>query len=683
MHRHVARRATVLIAAALVMVFASSAAAADRLPTAGALDAATAMTAVVLDGEAGDSISEGHAWTFVDPSKIFVMDLTTSNWLRVTIQSTSSWSIDLRAPDASTLIAGSYENAERAAFASPGHPGLDVNGDGRGCNTVSGRFTIHEATWGADGKPTVFAATLEQHCEGNAPAMFVELRIGSTWPLAALATSATTPFAFGDQAIGTSSAAQTATYTSAGNADVTITSVGLGASDADQYTIASDTCSGQTLAPGANCVVSVRFAPTKLGLGLASLTVAYQGGHGGLRINLSGNALLSPATNDAIPNAVVVGSVPFHHVADASLITADPSDPACLSHGPTAWYLFAPTVTSQYEASTAGSSFATVLCVFKGSPGSLTLIESNDDWNGFQQSRVLFPAVIGTTYYLMVGAQEGYPPATLEFTLTVGPPDAVVSASGVGVNLSKFYPYRDSYKDSVLVRGTLGEWATVKIDVYNTLTNSKVRTFDLGLRRGAYGQAWNGRTAAGARVPATKYKVVQTLQDQLGNKLVAVAYTTISWKRLYTLSGSKTLYGAQYSFHGDPGNGTISTRSAFYRGIKIKSGASWVGLGYKFSLPAATVYKSVTFKVLGKSPNGDKAWEAVWNPSYGSYLIVESYDLAKQIGPSYKWWSTSGNLASHQRSRVARAIVMAINDGSSVTFDVSKVRIVYTYGVLR
>ncbi|TMF34434.1 MAG: choice-of-anchor D domain-containing protein [Chloroflexi bacterium] len=680
MHRHVARRATALIAMGLAASIATPAAAADRLPTAGALDAPTAITAVVLDGEVGDYISQGHTWTFVDPSKIFVTDLTTPGWLRVSVQ--SSWWIDVRAPDASTLVPGTYENAERASFASPGHPGLDVYGDGRGCNTVSGRFTVHEATWGLDGKPTVFSATLEQHCEGGAPALFVELRIGSTRPLAAL-TADTTALAFGDQAIGTSSAPQTATYTSAGNADVTIASVGLVFSDADQYTIATDTCSGQTLAPGATCSVSVRFAPTRLAFVLASLDVAYQGVHDGVRVNLQGNPILGPASNDAIANAVVVDSVPFHHVADASLVTTDPSDPACLSHGPTAWYRFTPTVTTQYEASTAASLFATVLCVFKGSPGSLTLVEANDDWNGTQQSRVLFPGVIGTTYYLMVGAQAGYPPSILDLTLAVGPPDQVVSATGVGVNTSTFYPYRDAYKDTVLIRGTLGEWATVKVAIYNASTNGKVRAFDLGLRRGAYSVAWNGLTAAGTRVAAARYKVVQTLQDQLGNKLTAVAYTTVSWKRLYTYSGSKTLYGAQYSFHGDPGNGSISTRSAFYRGIKVTSGSSWAGVGYTFSLPAATVYKSVTFKVLGKSPNARQGWQAVWNPSRGSYLVVESYDLAKHIGPSYRWWSTGGSLATHQRSRVTRAIVMSIYEGGSVTFDISKVQLSYTYGVLR
>ncbi len=389
------------------------------------------------------------------------------------------------------------------------------------------------------------------------------------------------------------------------------------------------------------------------------------------------------ATHDAIADAVVIDAVPFHHLVDASGITSDPSDPPCLSHGATAWYRFAPSVSTQYEVSTAGSNFATVLCVFKGAPGSLTLVESNDDWNGTQQSRVLFPGLIGTTYYLMVAAQDGYPPSLLDLTLRVGPPDTAVSASDLGVSATKFYPYRDGYKDTVRARGTLAESATVKIVIRNATTDRKVRAFDISLRRGSYSVTWNGRTASGTRVAAGRYKVVQTLQDQLGNRLVAVAYTTVSWKRLYSYTASKTLYGRQYSFRGDPGNGSISTRSAYYRGIKVTSGSRWVGVGYTFTLPSATVYKSVTFKGLGRSPNGRKAWEGVWQPSRGSYLDVDSYDLTKAIGPGYRWWSTRGNLATHQRSRVARAVVLAINDGSSVKFDVAKVRLVCTYAVLR
>jgi hypothetical protein len=56
--------------------------------------------------------------------------------------------------------------AERSAFASPGHPGIDISGDGRGCNTITGRFEIRELTW-SGGVLNAFTATFEQHCEGG------------------------------------------------------------------------------------------------------------------------------------------------------------------------------------------------------------------------------------------------------------------------------------------------------------------------------------------------------------------------------------------------------------------------------------------------------------------------------------------------------------------------------------
>src|SRR5262249_7657546 len=40
------------------------------------------------------------------------------------------------------LVPGTYTNTERASFASNGHPGLDVFGDGRGTNESAGNFTI-------------------------------------------------------------------------------------------------------------------------------------------------------------------------------------------------------------------------------------------------------------------------------------------------------------------------------------------------------------------------------------------------------------------------------------------------------------------------------------------------------------------------------------------------------------
>jgi hypothetical protein len=86
---------------------------------------------------------------------------------------------------------GVYEDAERADFAGPGHPGLNVEFQNRGCNIVTGRFTVQQATFGTDsvGAPTIksFAATFEQHCEGAAPALF------GTFSFDATSTPATVP----------------------------------------------------------------------------------------------------------------------------------------------------------------------------------------------------------------------------------------------------------------------------------------------------------------------------------------------------------------------------------------------------------------------------------------------------------------------------------------------------------
>jgi hypothetical protein len=63
-----------------------------------------------------------------------------------------------------------YEGAERWPFESPGHPGLDVSGDGRGCNTVTGRFQVEDLVE-SNGSLTSFTATFEHHCEGGTPAL--------------------------------------------------------------------------------------------------------------------------------------------------------------------------------------------------------------------------------------------------------------------------------------------------------------------------------------------------------------------------------------------------------------------------------------------------------------------------------------------------------------------------------
>jgi hypothetical protein len=70
------------------------------------------------------------------------------------------------------LQPGFYPNAERAAVASPGHPGLDVTFRNLGCNLLTGSFTLDHVTFSGTSTIQTFGATFEQHCEGFTPALF-------------------------------------------------------------------------------------------------------------------------------------------------------------------------------------------------------------------------------------------------------------------------------------------------------------------------------------------------------------------------------------------------------------------------------------------------------------------------------------------------------------------------------
>jgi hypothetical protein len=63
-----------------------------------------------------------------------------------------------------------YTDAMRWPFQTTGHPGLDVSGDGRGCNMVTGRFQIEDLST-TDSGLTSFTASFEHHCEGGTSAL--------------------------------------------------------------------------------------------------------------------------------------------------------------------------------------------------------------------------------------------------------------------------------------------------------------------------------------------------------------------------------------------------------------------------------------------------------------------------------------------------------------------------------
>lgn len=87
------------------------------------------------------------------------------------------WLVHFAAPSGQPLAPGVYENATRWPFQAPGVSGMDISGDGRGCNMLNGRFEVLEAVFGPAGYVERFHATFEQHCEGAEPALRGEIQI--------------------------------------------------------------------------------------------------------------------------------------------------------------------------------------------------------------------------------------------------------------------------------------------------------------------------------------------------------------------------------------------------------------------------------------------------------------------------------------------------------------------------
>lgn len=107
---------------------------------------------------------------------------------------------------------------------------------------------------------------------------------------------APTSLDFGGQLLTTTSAAKTVTLTNNGNATLTINSIVTSPSD---FAISNNPC-GASLAVGANCIISVTFAPTAVGARTGTLTITDNAGSGTQSIPLTGSGwdftLAAPAT---------------------------------------------------------------------------------------------------------------------------------------------------------------------------------------------------------------------------------------------------------------------------------------------------------------------------------------------------------------------------------------------------
>ncbi len=84
--------------------------------------------------------------------------------------------VDSQAVDRSILSEHEFRNQKPSGVPVAA---ATVSGAGRGCNTLTGRFSVLKAKYDASGNVKSFAADFEQHCEGASPALAGSIRYKS------------------------------------------------------------------------------------------------------------------------------------------------------------------------------------------------------------------------------------------------------------------------------------------------------------------------------------------------------------------------------------------------------------------------------------------------------------------------------------------------------------------------
>jgi hypothetical protein len=154
---------------------------------------------LTMTSDAGDYIGQGGTYSYATPANVFFGTVRSwageNNLVSVTMRtdaaSTDYWILEFAAAPGETLTAGTYSNAARVGSQAVGQPGLDVFGMGRGCNTLTGDFTVSDAVFGAYGYVQSFHAAFDQHCEGGEPALHGEISVSNPPPPPPLSTQLT------------------------------------------------------------------------------------------------------------------------------------------------------------------------------------------------------------------------------------------------------------------------------------------------------------------------------------------------------------------------------------------------------------------------------------------------------------------------------------------------------------
>ncbi|MGB8169644.1 MAG: hypothetical protein WCF18_19240 [Chthoniobacteraceae bacterium] len=140
------------------------------------------LTFLAMQSDKGDYIGGGKTYFYPAASGSFSIATNYHSGINVSFNSDKEWwYLNFAAPGDAVLQPGTYSGAMRFPFQTAGSPGLDISGNGRGSNTLTGNFTVKQVVYGAGGTIESFWVLFEQHSEGALPGLTGEFRF-NVWP---------------------------------------------------------------------------------------------------------------------------------------------------------------------------------------------------------------------------------------------------------------------------------------------------------------------------------------------------------------------------------------------------------------------------------------------------------------------------------------------------------------------
>ena len=293
----------------------------------------------------------------------------------------------------------------------------------------------------------------------------------------------------------------------------------------------------------------------------------------------------------------------------------------------------------------------------------------------------MLAAVLGTALLLAAFA----PAAVLAGGRAADAPAVPAAAIGseFAVQYARFYPRKDDYRDTNLISGTTLVPATVTIRIY-TSGGTRIKSFLLGTKDGAYSVAWNGRRKDGSLFPQGTYTIKQFVTAE-GTTETATHAVVLSHKKLYWYLGSQTRYADTGAFFVTEG-ARAQASGKFSRGVNLFGGSIEPGYAagrYTFTVPAATVYASLRVSVYGESEFGPGDHEAFGRGYMGiRNFETDALDAQAYVEFTTGWYTNNVAAPGHVTSDHKAQAWMYADADAYAQVDYQKVKLTYKYGRL-